>query len=51
MKLYWFPLSPYSQKALIALEEKGAKYELELVELGNPEARAAYEKEIGRAHV
>ncbi|HZS35224.1 MAG TPA: glutathione S-transferase family protein [Polyangia bacterium] len=44
MKLYWFPLSPYSQKALIALEEKGAKYETELVELGNPDARAAYEK-------
>jgi len=44
MKLYWFPLSPYSQKALIALEEKGAKYETELVDLGNPDARAAYEK-------
>jgi glutathione S-transferase len=44
MKLYYFPLSPYSQKAWIALEEKGVKYELELVELGNPEVRAAYEK-------
>jgi glutathione S-transferase len=44
MKLYYFPVSPYSQKAWIALEEKGAKYELELVDLGNAEARAAYEK-------
>ena len=44
MKLYYHPLSPFSQKALIALEEKGVAYEKELVELGNAEARAAYEK-------
>jgi glutathione S-transferase len=44
MKLYYFPLSPYSQKAQIALEEKGAKYETSMVDLGNTEARAAYEK-------
>lgn len=44
MKLYYFPLSPYSQKALIALEEKGAKYETEIVDLGNAEARAEYAK-------
>jgi glutathione S-transferase len=44
MKLYYSPVSPYSQKVLIALEEKGAKYEKEEIALGNPEARAAYEK-------
>jgi glutathione S-transferase len=44
MKLYYFPLSTYSQKAWIALEEKGAKYELERIDLTSPEARAAYEK-------
>src|SRR5579862_6688280 len=44
MKLYYFPLSPYSQKAWIALEEKGAKYEPELVKLNDADARAAYEK-------
>jgi len=44
MKLYYFPLSPYSHKAMIALDEKGAAYEKEMVDLGNPEARAAYEK-------
>jgi glutathione S-transferase len=44
MKLYYFPLSPFSQKAWIALEEKGATYELERVDLGSAEARAAYEK-------
>jgi len=44
MKLYFVPQSPYSQKALIALEEKGAPYEKELVNLGDPAARAEYEK-------
>jgi glutathione S-transferase len=44
VKLYYSPISPYSQKAIIALEEKGAKYELEPVALRDPEARAAYEK-------
>lgn len=44
MKLYYFPLSPYSQKAIIALEEKGAKYESELINLGDMAARAEYEK-------
>jgi glutathione S-transferase len=44
MKLYYSPLSPYSHKALIALEEKGAAYEKEAVALGDPAARAEYEK-------
>ncbi len=44
MKLYYFPLSPYSQKALIALAEKGAPFDKELVNLGDADARAAYEK-------
>jgi glutathione S-transferase len=44
MKLYYNPLSPFSQKAIIALEEKGVAYDKEIVDLGNAEARAAYEK-------
>ncbi len=44
MKLYFFPLSPYSQKALIAFEEKGARYEKMLVNLADTSARAEYEK-------
>jgi glutathione S-transferase len=44
MKLYYLPVSPYSQKARIALDEKGVHYEKEIVNLGDPAARAAYEK-------
>jgi glutathione S-transferase len=44
LKLYYFPLSPYSQKALIALEEKGARYEIVPVSLADPAGREAYEK-------
>ncbi len=44
MKLYYHPLSTYSQKTLIALHEKGASFEREIVELMNPEKRAAYQK-------
>ena len=44
MKLYYLPVSPYSQKARIALEEKGVPYEKELVNLGDPAARATFEK-------
>jgi glutathione S-transferase len=44
MKLYYFPLSPFSQKALIALEEKGAQYETERVDLVDRTSRAEYEK-------
>ena len=42
MKLYYFPLSTYCQKAMIAFEEKAVTYEPELVDLFDPEARAAY---------
>jgi len=44
MKLYYNPLSTYSQKAMIAFNEKGIKYEPNLVNLMTPEGKAAYEK-------
>ena len=44
MKLYYNPLSTYSQKALIAFYEKGVKFEPQLVNLMSPEGKAAYEK-------
>jgi len=43
MKLHYNPLSTYSQKALIALYEKGVAFEPVLVSLMTPEGRAAYE--------
>lgn len=39
MKLYYHPLSTYSQKVLIALYEKGLDFDGEVVHLMNPEAR------------
>ena len=42
MKLYYHPISTYSQKVLIALYEKGLDFEKEIVELMDPEARADY---------
>jgi glutathione S-transferase len=44
MKLYYNPLSTYSQKVLIAFNEKGIAYTPEIVDLMSPDARAAYEK-------
>ncbi len=44
MKLYYNPLSTYSQKAMIAFNEKGVAYESNLVDLMSPEGRAAFEK-------
>jgi glutathione S-transferase len=44
MKLYYHPLSTYSQKVMIALNEKGIDYQPQLVDLMSPEARTAYEK-------
>jgi glutathione S-transferase len=44
MKLYYSPLSTYSQKALLAFYEKGVKFEPQIVNLMSPDARAAYEK-------
>jgi glutathione S-transferase len=43
MKLHYSPLSTYSQKAMIALYEKGVAFEPALVDLMSPEGRAAYE--------
>jgi glutathione S-transferase len=44
MKLYYSPLSTYSQKAMIAFNEKGIAYEPQLVDLFSAEGRAAYAK-------
>jgi glutathione S-transferase len=44
MKLYYNPLSTYSQKALIALYEKGIDFTPEFVDLASQEARAAFQK-------
>jgi glutathione S-transferase len=44
MKLYYNPLSTYSQKVMIAFNEKGIAYTPEVVNLMSPEARAAYEQ-------
>jgi glutathione S-transferase len=42
MKLYYIPLSPYSQKVAIALYEKGLPFDVETTM--TPEARAAFSK-------
>ena len=42
MKLYYHPLSTYSQKALIAFHEKGVDFEAEIVNLMDDGERAAY---------
>ncbi len=44
MKLYYSPLSTFSHKAMLAFYEKGIAFTPEIVDLGSPEARAAYEK-------
>jgi glutathione S-transferase len=44
MHLYFHPLSTYSQKALIALYEKGIRFTPEIVRVSDPQARAAYKK-------
>lgn len=44
MKLYYNPLSTYSQKVLIALYEKDIPFEGEIVDLMNPEKKEAYRK-------
>jgi glutathione S-transferase len=44
MKLYYSPVSTYSQKVLLALHEKGVTFEPRVVNLGSPDARAEYEK-------
>jgi len=44
MKLYYFPLSTYSQKAMIAFNEKGISYEPIVVQLLEPAERSEFEK-------
>lgn len=44
MKLYYHPISPYAQKVLIALYEKDIPFEREVVNLGDADALAAYQK-------
>ena len=44
MKLYYNPLSTYSQKVMIAFNEKGIDYTPEIVDLMSPEGRASYEQ-------
>lgn len=46
MKLYYHPLSGYSQKVLVALYEKSIPFEGEIIELMNPQAKAAYKKDV-----
>lgn len=40
--LHYHPLSSYCWKVLIGLEEAGVPFEAEMVNLGDPEARAAF---------
>ncbi|MDA0994790.1 MAG: glutathione S-transferase family protein [Proteobacteria bacterium] len=42
MKLYYHPISTYSQKVLIALYEKGIEFEREIIHLTDPQGRADY---------
>lgn len=44
MKLYYNPLSTYSQKVMLALNEKGLGYELSLVDLSSATARETFER-------
>jgi glutathione S-transferase len=44
MKLYYNPLSTYSQKVMIAFNEKAIAYEPEVVSLMTPEGRSSFEK-------
>jgi glutathione S-transferase len=51
MKLYYNPLSTYSQKAMLALYEKGIAFTPEFVDLASQEARAAFQKISGTGKV
>ncbi len=46
MKLHYHPLSSYSQKTLTALYEKNVSFEPVIVDLFEPNARAAYKKSL-----
>ena len=43
MKLYYHPLSTFSQKVLLAFYEKGIEFEREVVNLMDPEGRKRLE--------
>ncbi len=44
MKLYYHPVSSYSQKTVMAFHEKGVSFQPELVSLMDPQSRAAFLK-------
>jgi len=44
MKLYYHPLSSYSQKVVMAFHEKGAAFEPAIVSLMDPQQKADYKK-------
>jgi glutathione S-transferase len=44
MKLYYHPISTYSQKTLFALHEKEIAFTPEIVDILSPEGQAAYKK-------
>lgn len=46
MKLFFFPLSSYSQKVLMALYEKNIAFTPEMVAIGDPAVREEYKKNV-----
>ncbi|WP_373046324.1 glutathione S-transferase family protein [Vulgatibacter sp.] len=46
MQLHYHPVSPYSQKTLLAFHEKGVSFTPRLVDVTSPEAKAAYQREV-----
>src|SRR5687768_11284239 len=44
LRLYFHPFASFCQKVLIALYEKDVPFEGEIVDLGDPASRAAFEK-------
>src|SRR3546814_12516799 len=42
LKLYYHPFASFCQKALIAFYEGGVAFEPEIVDLGDPQSRAAF---------
>jgi len=44
MKLYYHPISSYSQKAVMAFHEKGATFKPMLINIMDPQAKAEYRK-------
>ena len=44
LKLYYHPFASFCQKVLIALYENGTAFEGEIVDLGDPESRAAFQR-------